>query len=113
MKKGEAIDYVNQKLNLNLDHQNTSYSNPGSSLALWWLEPANPKFNSGFYFILHHAEKKQLLLFKIPKGAVKPSQFRQREDKNASQIIIPISDTSFTDRRGFHFTPYLTNVVSY
>jgi len=102
MKKSEAIDCINKKIRIDLNNQNTIFSNPGSSIDLWWLEPANDKLKTGFYFILNNANTKKLLLFKIPKDEIKKSQFRQREDINKSQIIIPISETSYIDRKGFN-----------
>jgi len=113
MKKKEAIDLINTKIKINLSSQNTIFSNPGSSLDVWCLEPANRKFETGFYFILNNANNQKLLLFKIPKGAIKSSAFRQREDKGASQIIIPISDVEYIDRRGYNFNRFLIDEIDY
>src|SRR5947209_19554660 len=109
MIKSEAISLINKKLRVDLNYRNTIFSNPGLSLELWWLEPANEKFKTGFYFILHDTNRKKLLLFKVPGNAVGKSQFRQRGEKGASQIIIPISDKEFIDRKGFNFTRFLIN----
>jgi hypothetical protein len=113
MKKSEAIDYINKKISTDLNNQNTIFSNPGSSLDLWWLEPANDKLKTGFYFISNNANTKKLLLFKIPKGEINKSQFRQREDINKSQIIIPVSETSYIDRKGFNFNKFLIETIDY
>jgi hypothetical protein len=113
MNKQDAIDYINKKIKTELSGGNTIFSNPGSSLDLWWLEPSNEKFKTGFYFILNNTDKKKLLLFKIPKGVINNSAFRQREEKGVSQIIIPISDTQYIDRKGFNLTRFLVNEIAY
>ncbi len=113
MNKRDAIRHINEKIDIDLNSQNTIFSNPGSSLDVWWLEPANEKFKTGFYFILNGPVNKTLLLFKIPKAGIDKSVFRQREDKGASQIIIPISDKEFIDRKGFNFTRFLINEIEY
>lgn len=113
MNKSEAINHIRNKISIDLNNNNTIFSNPGSSLDLWWLEPSNDKFKTGFYFILHNAKKRKLLLFKVPKGAIDKSAFRQREEKGVSQIIIPISDTKFYDKRGFYFNSFLINEIGY
>lgn len=115
MNKTKAINHIIKEIHADLNFRNTIFSNPGSSLDLWWLEPSNDKFNSGFYFILNNAEKHKLLLFKIPQGAIEnpKAEFRQREDKGVSQIIIPISETHYVDRKGFKFDSFLINEIEY
>lgn len=116
MNKTKAVNFINSEINIELNFKNTIFSNPGSSLDLWWLEPSNDKFDTGFYFILNNAEAKKLLLFAIPKGSIiNPTQiFRQRSDKGqVSQIIIPIANSNFVDRRGFKFDSFLINEIEY
>jgi len=55
-------------------------------------------------------------LFKIPKGTIQKPElvFRQRKDKGeVSQIIIPVSDTNYVDRKGFKFDSFLINEIDY
>ena len=113
MKKAEAINLLNGKGQIVLNNQNTIFSNPGSSLDLWWLEPSNDKLKSGFYFVLNNSYTKKLLLFKIPKEEIDKSKFPQREEKGVSQIIIPVSDIEYVDRKGFNFTKYLVKEIDY
>ncbi|MEO6540668.1 MAG: hypothetical protein ABIN74_06755 [Ferruginibacter sp.] len=113
MNKKDAINYINSKIGASLNNKNTIFSNPGSSLDLWWLEPNNEKFNEGFYFILNNTDIKKLMLFQIPKNTINKSVFRQRKEKGVSQIIIPISNKEFIDRWGFNFAPFLQNEISY
>lgn len=113
MTKSEAINRIRQTIDVDLNNSNTSFSNPGKSLALWWLEPRNDKFKTGFYIILNNTNRKKLLLFKIPKGAVNKFEFRQREDREASTIYIPISDTKYIDTGRFDFSPYLIHEIDY
>lgn len=113
MNKSEAIDHIIKEIKIDVNKKNTIFANPGRHKDSWWLEPANDKFKSGFYFILNDMNNKKLLLFRIPKDTVNKALFRQREEKGVSQIIIPISNTDFTDRRGFKFTQYLINELDY
>ncbi len=113
MNKAEAINRTIKESSLDLNNQNTIFSNLGSSLDLWWLEPSNDKFKTGFYIILNNNHTKKLLLFKIPKDEIDKSKFRQREEKGVSQIIIPISNTKYVDRKGFNFTKYLVAEINY
>jgi hypothetical protein len=113
MKKREAINFINNKIKTSLNNQNTIFSNPSSTLPIWWLEAANKKFGNEFYILLNHAELKKFLLFKIPKAAIDKSVFYQREDLDKSAIFIPISDTDYVDRNGFNFNKFIIQVVDY
>ncbi len=113
MKKREAIDFINHKIKNHLNHQNTIFANPSSTLPIWWLEAANKKFGAEFYILLNHAKLKKLLLFKIPKGAINKSVFYQRDDLDKSGIYIPISDTNFVDRNSFNFNEFFVEAVDY
>ncbi len=113
MKKSDAIYYINKQIKINLNSRNTVFANVGKHKDSWWLEPANNKLKSGFYFILNDVNNKKFLLFGIPKDAISKSEFRQREEKGVSQIIIPISNTEYVDRRGCNFNRFLINQIDY
>lgn len=116
MNRAKAVNLLNDKIGIGLSFKNTIFSNIGSSSDLWWLEPSNEKFNDDFYFILNNSYKNVLLLFKVPKGSIQNPQllFRQRKDKGeVSQIIIPVSDSKFVDKRGFSFDSFLINQIDY
>lgn len=113
MTKREAIDSAANKTKIPLNGRNTIFANVGIHKDSWWLEPANDKLKIGFYFILNDEIKRMLLLFKVPPNTLKESQFRQRDEKGVSQIIIPISNSKYVDRRGFDFTNLLINQISY
>ncbi|HEX8335002.1 MAG TPA: hypothetical protein VF622_20420 [Segetibacter sp.] len=113
MTKQEAIEYVSNQTKVELNSRNTIFANIGKNKDSWWLEPANEKLTTGFYFILNDENNSRLLLFKIPSNFLKGSQFRQRGDKDVTQIIIPISNSKFVDRKGFDFTKCLIKEIKY
>jgi hypothetical protein len=113
MKKQEALSYISTKTRMELDSQNTVFANVGKHKDSWWLEPSNKKFDTGFYFILNDEDNRQFLLFKVPKGIIDKSRFRQRAEKGVSQIIIPVSASNYVDKRGFSFNQYLIRKIEY
>jgi|GEM_PF-6118620 len=113
MIKREAIEFVANKTKIHLVSSNTIFANVGKHKDSWWLEPANEKLKTGFYFILNDEISTRLLLFKIQPNSLKESNFRQRDDKGVSQIIIPISNSKYVDRKGFDFTKFLINEIKY
>ncbi len=70
MTKSEAINRIRRGINIDLNNSNTIFANPGKSGDLWWLEPRNDKFKMGFYIILNNTNRKNLLLFEIPKDTI-------------------------------------------
>ncbi len=107
MTKTEAIEFVTHQTKLNLNSRNTIFANIGKHKDSWWLEPANEKLKTGFYFILNDENNNRFLLFKIAPNSLNESDFRQRDDKGVTQIIIPISNSKYADRKGFDFTKLL------
>ncbi len=53
MTKREAIEFVTNQTKINLSSRNTIFANIGKHKDSWWLEPANEKLTTGFYFILN------------------------------------------------------------
>src|SRR5687768_14880847 len=113
MTKSEAIEFAANETKISLNSRNTIFANIGKHKDSWWLEPSNKKLKTGFYYILNDENNNRLLLFKIPPSLLKESQFRQREEKGVSQIIIPISNSKYVDRKGFDFTKFLMNEIKY
>jgi len=107
MNKGIAMDLACKSSGLKIDSKNSVYSNVNSTKDVWWLEPSPDKFKIDFYMLLNKPKENKLLIFKIPKGTIENPEktFNQRNDKNASRIVISILDN--VDTRGFNFTPYL------
>jgi hypothetical protein len=113
MKKSQAIKLITNKTQLDLTPGNTRFANVGVHKDTWWIEPSNKTLNSGFYIVLNDEERGRLLIFKIPPGSLKKSDFRYREDKGAAQIIIPLSASRYVDRKGFDLTQYLVGQIEY
>jgi hypothetical protein len=113
MEKNTALQLVVKETKQNLNNRNTIFANVGAHKESWWLEPSNDKLQTGFYFILNDEKRSRLLLFKIPPDTLKQSSFRQRDDKGASQIIIPLSGFKYVDKKGFDFTQFLISQVEY
>lgn len=115
MNKSKALEFIRDKVDVVLDNNNVVYSNVNNTVNVWWLEPNNDKFKSGFYIILNNSNGKKLFLFRIPNMAVVSPElvFEQRSDKEASKVIIPVSISDFRDKNGFSFNPFLIQTIDY
>jgi hypothetical protein len=113
MKKSQAIQLITSKIHLDLVPGNTRFANVGVHKNSWWIEPSDKSLHSGFYMVLNDESRNKFLLFKIPSQALKKSDFRHRDDKGAAQIIIPISNSRYVDRKGFDLTKYLIKEIEY
>jgi hypothetical protein len=113
MEKSNAIELINNKTKLGLIYGNTRFANVGKHKDSWWLEPTEESLKSGFFMVLNDEIRDRLLLFKVPPNTLKSTDFRYREDIEAAQIIIPISQSKYVDRKGFDFTKYLIKVIEY
>lgn len=115
MNKNKALDLLNKHKTLNLDYKNTLFSNPNSKVNVWWLEPHNDKFKSDLNIVLNHSETNTLYHFFIKANEIQNSKdlFEQRNDKEASKFLIPISEKEFKEKQGFDFKRFLTNELKY
>ena len=114
MNKSNAINLLN-KSGLNLDYKNTIFSNPNSKINVWWLDPHNDKFKNDINFVLNYPKTKTLYHFLIKSNEIQNPEtfFEQRNDREASKLIIEISESEFVDKKGFDFKKYLVNEIMY
>jgi hypothetical protein len=113
MDKIQAINLVAKATGLNLSGSNTIFANVGINKDSWWLEPSLDRLVHGFYFILDDSPNDRLLLFRIPPNSLPKTAYRQRDEKGAAQIIIPLSKSKYLEKKGFDYTPFLKNTISY
>ena len=113
MNKGIAMELACKSLQLEINSKNSVYSNQNNAKDVWWLEPAPDKFRNDFYMLLNKPKENKLLIFKIPKGSIKDPEiiFNQRNDKNASRLVISMSN--YKDTRDFVFSSFLIAETSY
>lgn len=114
MNKNNAIESINRK-GLLLDYKNTIFSNPNSKINVWWLEPHNDKFKNDINIVLNYPKTKTLYHFLIKSNEIINPEilFEQRNDRQASKLLIKISESEFKDKKGFDFKKYLTNEIKY
>lgn len=114
MNKNNAINLLNNK-GLNLDYKNTIFSNPNSKINVWWLEPHNDKFKNDINIVLNYPKTKTLYHFLIKSSEIQNPQtlFEQRNDREASKLLIEISEREFKDKKGFDLKKYLVNELNY
>jgi hypothetical protein len=109
--KSEAIYLLNEKHNLYLNNNNTTFSNINNTQPIYWFDPMNDRFNIDFNLVLYNNIEKVIYYFFIPVGEISEPEkiFYQRPDKeNISQIKININDEEFKDiLKGFIFKKYL------
>ena len=114
MNKNSAIELLNSN-SLLLDYKNTIFSNPNSKINVWWLEPHNDKFKKDLNIVLNYPNTKTLYHFLIKSNEILNPQilFEQRNDRQASKLLIEISEREFKDKKGFDFKKYLMNEIKY
>jgi len=108
--KNKAINFINEKLSLDINDKNTAYSSINALVSQWSFNISNNKFKNDYNIILEDQEDKILYYFCLPKGTIdEPKKiFNQRDEednelrkrkpiKNKSIIIIPKYDKSFAN----------------
>ena len=115
IKKSQALDIINSKAGSNLTGGDTLFSNINSAVDVWWLEPLNDKFKTGFHFILNYPDSRSLFHFYVPPQKISnPKElFYQRNDSDYSKIYIPKSGTKFVDKKGVDFGKFLVETIKY
>lgn len=115
LNKTEAIKIINKQTQTQVNNSNTLFSNINAAVDVWWLEPNNEKFKTGFNFLLNSTDDRILYHFYLPANIVTNPKliFYQRGDSDYSKIFIPKSTNSFLDNKGFDFKKYLIERVSY
>jgi hypothetical protein len=120
LNKAEAIQLVNDKLSIVINHSNTIFSSINKTLDVWWFEPENSRFNSDFHLLLCDHNSNTLYYFFIPKGSVtnpKDTFYQRKDFKDKSHIEIWVDNTDFKDRKKteipFSFSKYLKEKISY
>lgn len=114
MNKNNAIELLNIN-DLSLDYKNTIFSNPNSKINVWWLEPHNDKFKNDINIVLNYPKTKTLYHFFLKSNEIINPEilFEQRSDRQASKLLIEISESEFKDKKGFDLKKYLTNEIKY
>jgi hypothetical protein len=115
LNKSDAIQLTNKHAGTNLNNANTLFSNINAAVDVWWLEPHNERFKSGFDFLLNYPDTKTLFYFHMKPGIITnpTGTFYQRGDSDYSKIFIPKSAIKFIDKKGFDFGKYLVREIKY
>ena len=97
--KEMAIQIVSDHLpNYNVTHDNSVFSNINVAKPVWWIDPANKKFEQDLFLIFNNSNI-ELIVFFIPSNSFTFPQkiFRQRNEKNCSHIEIATRDLEYKD----------------
>ena len=106
-----AIQIVSDHLpNHNVTHNNSVFSNINIAKPVWWIDPANKKFEQDLFLIFNNSNI-ELIVFFIPSNSFTFPQklFRQRNEKNCSHIEIATRDPEYKDllKSKTSFLPFL------
>jgi hypothetical protein len=116
LSKKQSLKLIRDQTDLQLNHQNTIFSNQNAANDLWWFEPSYEKLESGFFLILNNQKDRILYIFNVP--GKKKNQFRDRPEKGRVSITIDSADTfNFMDQNSGSsnekFSKYLIKKISY
>ena len=115
MLKSEAMKLVGEKIHKRLHDSNTMFSNRRRN-EIWGFTRDNDHFNNDTHMILNDHKKRQLHYFFIKSGTIQTPRaiFSQRQDKDCSTIVIPVSANNFKEEySGFLFGDYKAGTFSY
>ncbi len=108
LSKPEAIEAINRESasSLNLNNNNTHFSNVNSSKSVWWFDIPVVKFTSGKYDALNllvvSADAKTMHHLRVPTSYVRDNlcHFHVREDKNTISLELSSQNSNkFQDVR--------------
>jgi hypothetical protein len=97
MTKDSAIQLVNKKLNLNLNSNNTNWSNINAS-GLWSMEPKFERQLHKLFLLLNNNRSNKIHVFEIPANHDLYEKLYVRDKKGVFRLVFEISDTEFIEK---------------
>lgn len=97
MNKDKAIKEVNKRLDLNLNSNNTNWSNINSS-GIWSIEPKCNRKVEKLYLLLNNNRSKKIHAFEIPANHGVFEELYVRDKKGVFRLIFNVSDTEFNEK---------------
>ena len=113
MTKDSAIQLVNKKLNLNLNSNNTNWSNINDS-GIWSIEPNCDRKSQKLHLLLHNNLSNKIHVFEIPANHDLYEKLYVRDKKGVFRLVFKISDTEFIETlENINFKNFHKGVVEY
>lgn len=113
MNKLNAINSVNEKLDLKLNNYNTNWSNINAN-DIWSIEPNFQRQRRDLYLILNNNKTKKLHVFKIPANDRIFSLLYRRNDREVFRLLFEIDDYKFTETlKGIDFRSFHIDTIKY
>lgn len=113
MTKDSAIQLVNKKLNLNLNSNNTNWSNINAD-GIWSIEPNCGRRAHKLYLLLNNNRSNRIHVFEIPANHDLYEKLYVRDKKGVFRLVFKISDTEFIETlENINFKNFHKGVVEY
>jgi hypothetical protein len=113
MTKDSAIQLVNKKLNLNLNSNNTNWSNIDAD-GIWSIEPNCGRRAHKLYLLLNNNRSNRIHVFEIPANHDLYEKLYVRDKKGVFRLVFKISDTEFIETlENINFKNFHKGVVEY
>ena len=92
-----------------------TYSSKNKSADFYWANPNFEVLDDNWSLILNNWIDKKLILFNIPRKAIRANQLKPRADKEMLvDLQIAFNDSTYSDNRsGFSFLKYLVGEIDY
>ena len=113
MNKDKAIKEVNKELNLNLNSNNTNWSNINAD-GIWSIEPKCIRKAEKLYLLLNNNRSKKIHAFEIPANHGVYDKLYIRDKKGVFRLVFNVSDTEFNEKlRSINFKNFHKGSVCY
>ena len=112
MNKGTAMKEVNKKLNINLNSNNTNWTNINSN-GIWSIEPNCDKKVKKLYLLLHNKRSNKIHVFEIPANH---SVYNELYSNNTIvyRLLFEVNDTNFIETlRHIDFKNFYLDIIDY
>jgi len=113
MTKDKAIKEVNKKLNLNLNSNNTNWSNINSN-GIWSREPNCVRKAQKLYLLLNNNRSNKIHAFEITANQEVYKKIYIRNDKNVFRLLFNVSDNEFIETlKNINFINFYIGFIEY
>lgn len=113
MTKELAIKLVNRNLSLNINSNNTNWSNINSN-GIWSIEPNCKRKLNKLYLLLHNYRSKKIHVFEIPANNGIYEKLYKRGDRNVYRLLFDVNDKEFIESLKYlNFNKFLKGTVDY
>lgn len=113
IKKDDAIKLINKSFNLNLNTNNTNWSNTNST-GLWSIEPNVVRKSYNLYLVLNNNSTNKIHLFEIPANHKIYDQLYLRNDKAVFRLLFNLSDNEFIETlKHINFNIFYKGFIDY